>query len=65
MTDREKLIALLTDFGLAYKTSGLPNPDNWIAGNEIVLDSFQEGYGFLAHWKFDEDGKFVALGLWE
>lgn len=60
MTDREALMALLDRFGLT------PEHNKY---DDIVLMAHSggvEGYqGFHCNWKFDENGQFRGLGVWE
>lgn len=58
-TQQEKLVALLTELGVGFECSGevlVCKSD--MAGNE--------GYrGFEAEFRFDSEGRFLKLGIWE
>lgn len=60
MTDHERLIELLTSFGI--------EPDQGKPGF-VTLRAKQgnvEGYmGFLCQFAFDSDGKFLDVSIWE
>lgn len=62
MTDKERLLALLDDFGLA-PTPVLTEP------NDVILRAGHggvEGYvGFECVFEFDADGKFHHVRVWE
>jgi hypothetical protein len=59
MTDKEKLVALFTEFGIEHGNDR----------KDIVLDEGARkvtGYSsFYARFEFDEDGKFQQVGVWE
>lgn len=59
MTDREKLIALLTEFGVGF-TEG---------EGSIFCESGSskvEGYiGFYTSFQFDSTGNFIGMGAYE
>lgn len=69
-TDKEKLEALLKEFEITPI-----NPDNlmwapgYATGNDLMLASGVggvEGYSmFYCLFKFDEDGSFKSVGVWE
>jgi hypothetical protein len=69
MTDKEKLVALLKEWGVVYNDS--PNIYNGV--NQVVLstdhygkNSKVTGYsGFATEFTFDSEGKFVNIGIWE
>lgn len=65
MTDKEKLENLLKEFGIGYNL----NPDGNYIDHSIVLEADYgnvEGYpGFIAGFKFDSNGKFEYVGVWE
>lgn len=62
LTDKEKLVALLTEFGVEFVDR--PYTDNEIGcrqGAEKVT-----GYsGFETLFRFDETGKFIEIALYE
>jgi len=54
MTDKEKLTALLDEFGIKYKEDGA----------EIYCE--EGGYpGFFTQFSFDKAGKFQEMGAYE
>lgn len=59
MTDKQKLVALFTEFGIGFKEEG----------TQIVLnegDAHITGYSyFYTAFEFDEDGRFIEVGAWE
>lgn len=75
MTDKEAFIALLNRFEIPY----LNHDDEHIyigsydeydfntsTHTSIPSSDKVKGYGgFYAHWKFDNEGKFVDMGVWE
>lgn len=70
MTDKEKLLALLKEWGVSYKDD--PNFYN-PALNQVILEANAYadtakvvGYnGFVTEFTFDKDGKFTNIGIWE
>ena len=66
MTDREKLIALLAEFGVGFEQGGVPG----IRGNNNVIcregRAKIDGYSmFCTIFEFDEQGQFIKMGAWE
>lgn len=62
MTDLEKLVNLLTEFGVGYekKDSQIICMQSWDDSNKI------EGYsGFYTVFNFDSAGKFLNMGAYE
>jgi hypothetical protein len=61
MTDKDKFLGLLDEFGIT--------PSSESSDGEVVLEAHQgrvDGYtGFICRWAFDPDGKFVNVGIWE
>lgn len=62
ITDRDKLLGLLNDFGITPKND--PDHPDWVR--------LEEGHGnvtgyydFYAIFKFDSDGEFTEVGVWE
>jgi len=62
MTDKEKLMTLLTEFGVEFQED---NDDR----NDIVCE---EGYAkvwgywdFYTRFEFNKEGKFIQMGTWE
>jgi hypothetical protein len=68
MTDRERLLELLTSFGIAPSTSKYL-PDEYLAGLHVVLyqgDGGVTGYpDYFCAFTFDESGRFVSLEVRE
>lgn len=68
MTDKEKLIALLTEFGVGFTEEEGLNEDR---GEVSIIECAEgsdkvDGYvGFMTHFIFTLDGKFVEMGAWE
>lgn len=63
MTDKQKLIALLTEFGVEVKES----TERGIA---VVVCPYDGGkvLGYcdcFTEFRFDADGKFMQMGAWE
>lgn len=72
MTDREALEELLRRFGLQPFTGQDKNAWSDVeppTEDEVILLANVGGvegyYDFLARFKFDADGKFESLGIWE
>jgi len=75
ISDKEKLMQLLTEFGIRFKEEveeGNSNihlieigTDFW-NGKDYIHQKTVDGYvGFYARFSFDKKGKFLILGLWE
>ena len=65
MTDKEKLIALLTEWGVGFRES-----EGTDGGSDITLradrDEKVNGYcDFYANFVFDAQGKFDCVGIYE
>lgn len=59
MTDKEKLMALLTEFGVGFVEHG--DYVECLEGNAKI-----EGHNrFFTMFDFDEDGNFLSMGAWE
>jgi hypothetical protein len=72
MTDKEKLKALLTEFGIGFTEPVAEECQNNIMGIVIEKGNVEEGhekvtgyYGFSAEFEFDAEGKFIQVGVWE
>ncbi len=66
MTDREKLVALLTEWAVPF----WDGPISVLVGLQETEDSFDSpkvtGYpGFATAFEFTPDGTFVTMGAWE
>lgn len=63
MSDKEKLVALLEEFGVGFVE------EQTARGIEIVCEqgaSKVGGYGgFVTIFKFSVDGEFLEMGAWE
>lgn len=70
MTDKEKLLALLGEWGVPGRCEDQP-PDPGTATVECVIvgegrNEKVTGFaGFFTAFEFDADGKFVQMGAWE
>ncbi|MEV6684422.1 hypothetical protein AB0N28_03600 [Streptomyces sp. NPDC051130] len=64
MTDREKLLALLTEFGVSPSPSEHPEDEHG-----VTLEAYVGGVagysGFLCTFEFTADGEFKNVGVWE
>lgn len=61
MTDKEKLGALLTEFGVGWVHSRALDKICCYHGMPKIT-----GYsGFETIFEFDDDGKFLQMGAWE
>lgn len=65
MSDKNKLLALLTEFGVEPKIS-----EGFINGQtEVCLAAHEGGVigytGFECVFTFDENDKFIDVGVWE
>lgn len=73
MTDREKLKSLLNEFGINFKEGGtnfrgasIPEMKNDIEVHAQGKEHKVNGYmGFFCTFEFDDDGKFVQMGIFE
>ena len=69
MTDREEFVALIERWGLI--PDDLPEMSQSISftadgSNRQTSERKLEGYdGFVARFTFDENGKFMSLGVYE
>lgn len=70
MTDKEKLVALLTEFGVSFKDERYHSGDS----NIIVKYNWHSkqpqnkvtGYdGFFTQFTFNPEEKFIQMGAWE
>lgn len=66
-TDEQKLIDVLHAFGIPFRNIKTPQVCN---SNFIVIDAKSSpkvnGYsGFQVEFHFDDDGKFMTMGIWE
>lgn len=61
MSDKERLLALLRDFGVT------PDISDDGCGVRLLADSGGvEGWtGFFCDFDFNEEGKFKGVGVWE
>lgn len=70
MTDKEKLVALLTEFGVSFKDERYGSGDsniivkyNWYSEQH---QSKVTGYnGFFTQFTFNTEEKFIEMGAWE
>lgn len=61
MTDRDKLINLLLEFGVEFKVHDSDNDIICKEGDKKI-----SGYpSFYTLFEFDENGRFIAIGAWE
>ena len=65
-TDKEKLMALLTEFEIGFEQGGVPG----MRGNNNVIcregQAKINGYSmFCTVFEFDKDGRFIQMGAWE
>ena len=75
MTDKEKLVALLTEFGVGFKEIDIDDQDCVIAGATQVTKTAvvcEEGkpkikgyFDFHTSFEFDRQGGFICMGAWE
>ncbi len=73
-TDNERFLELMSDFGVQVKTYEEYYKPTCVQ-NDAMLNTYiiQTGiepkqmgyYGFVTEFEFDNDGKFVRLGIWE
>lgn len=70
MTDQEKLVALLREWGVPFSARRLEYKNRTINEVKISADDQAspriEGYfSFYTVFEFDGDGKFNLVGIWE
>lgn len=71
MTDQQKLIVLLTEWGVEFDISARLSHINPKYGSGISITCRTgkgkiDGYGgFCTIFEFDEDEKFIEMGVWE
>lgn len=68
MTDKEKLIALLNEWGVPFSQHVVVDPDSpgQIVGVGREGSDKVSGYsGFFTDFEFDLEGKFQCMGAWE
>lgn len=69
MTDVEKLIELLSSFGVEFSRDDMARADTGKISDVVTLYCGSEkvgGYcGFFTEFEFDENGTFVTVGAWE
>lgn len=58
-TDKEKLIELLTEFGVGFE---LEENDILCREGRNKIDGYMM---FVTSFDFDENGKFIKMGAWE
>ena len=64
-TDKERFLELMQDFGIA-QTYDYSEGDVIVIVYEAKSQDRVIGYfGFSMNWFFDENGKFVQVGIWE
>ena len=61
MTDKEKLVALLTEFGVEWRAKG----QHIKCGGYNHYKKIIGFNGFYTEFEFDIDGKFLQMGAWE
>lgn len=69
-SDLERLGDLLTEFGVGYRVEKGSGGDSF--SNYDIRIICEEGgkkvggySGFLCDFRFDADGKFIGMGVWE
>jgi len=70
MTDYEKVKKLFTELGIGITEGALEDDGPNTKGRDIGLinesNAKIKGYsGFQTYFNFNEDGKFLDVGLWE
>ena len=71
MTDQQKLIALLTEWGVEFNITARLSHECYKFGSGITISCVAgtnkvSGYGgFITDFIFDENEKFVEMGAWE
>lgn len=68
-SDKQKLESLLKEFGITHSDNSHYNARMFWTDNSVVLYSGSgnvEGYSdFYCKFEFDEQGKFISVGVWE
>ena len=59
MTDKEKLVTLLTEFGVGFREVG---GDIMCCQGDAGIDGYSS---FFTNFEFDDAGKFTQMGAWE
>lgn len=70
MTDKDKLLSLLQDFGIGYVDKKYHQArGNWDDNSVVLYEDVGggvQGYmDFYCKFDFDEQGKFISVGVWE
>ena len=71
VTDQERLVALLDDFGIQHQAEPPDGPHDSVGpgGSEVVITSHgdkNDGYMFFyCTFQFGPDGAFEKVGVWE
>lgn len=67
MTDREKLLALLNEWGVPYleEHSGCVLVGNYAPGMPVNPEKIDGYSGFYTSFDFDTEGQFLKMGAWE
>lgn len=63
MTDLQKLIRLFSELGIGYSTE--IRGKNTCVFLEVGKQKIDGYSGFMSHYFFDEEGKFVKVSIWE
>ena len=69
MTDRQRLIDLLDNWGVGYRHAPSLDLKEEPDEGDVVIEAYLgnvEGYsGFYTVFEFNDDGTFRSVGIWE
>ena len=65
MNDKEKLTALLTEFGIEQKEHEYDSAESSYVSYQVGYDKVLGSRGFVTDFEFDHEGKFIQMEIGE